>query len=61
MKIKGGCAVTSEDFWYDLAYGGYIKPEDCLEDALDAEKVNAAVKILKEFEKACEDQIGNLE
>lgn len=43
---------TDNEFWYDLTDGGYIDPDDLLEDKQDALKVMAAIKIVKEFEDA---------
>jgi hypothetical protein len=57
MKIKEGCTVTSDEFWYDLTKGGYLKPEDILENSDDVERVKAAIAILQEFEDSCEEQI----
>jgi len=57
MKIVEGCNVTTDNFWYDLADGGYIKPEEMLESKEDAEAVNNAVKVIRDFQLACEDQI----
>lgn len=57
MKIKKGCDDSTEDFYYDLTHGGYLKPEQMLEDPKDAKRVNEAIETLKEFEQACEDQI----
>jgi len=56
MKIKDDCGANSDDFWYDLRER-YLKPEDMLESAEDAERVMEAVKVIQEFETACNDQI----
>jgi hypothetical protein len=60
MKIKQGDPVVSDDFWYDLTDGGYIVPEELLEDAADVERVNEALKTLNEFREALE-QSGRYE
>lgn len=39
----------SEDFWYDLFDGGYINPEQILEDQESIEKINKAIEVLEEF------------
>lgn len=57
MKVKADCGVSSGDFWYDLTDGGYIKPEDICELKEDANRVNEAVKIVREFQESCEEQI----
>jgi hypothetical protein len=49
MKFKTNIKpVTTSEFWYDLMDGGYICPEDLLENE-DAEKVRNAMQILQEF------------
>ena len=57
MKIKENLDITTDDFYYDLFMGGYIRPGDLCENEEDAKRVRAAMKTLKEFEQACEDQI----
>jgi len=61
MKIKKDYQVVSTDFWYDLTYGGYLKPDEILEDPEDARRVRDAVAVLWEFEKSCPEQIGGFE
>ena len=57
MKIKNGCTASTDDFWYDLTIGGYLKPENILEDQKDIKKVKEAIEILIEFEMSCNEQI----
>ena len=57
MKIKKGCKASTSDFWYDLSDGGYLKPKDICADAAEAEKVEAAVNVILDFQESCEDQI----
>ena len=57
MKIKKGLEISTGEFWYDLTDGGYIKPEEICENKEDAQKVNEAIKIIRDFEKSCEEQI----
>ena len=60
MKIKQeklGELREDCDFWYDITDGGYIKPEELLDNKKDAEEVIKAVEILKEFQFAYEDAI----
>lgn len=56
MKIRKKAKIETSYFWYDLFEGGYIKPEQVLQDIDDdIEKVLNAIRILKEFRKICED------
>lgn len=57
MKIKDGCQASTMDFWYDLTDGGYLKPEEMLEDPSDAERVRSALAVLYDFRDSCEEQI----
>lgn len=57
MKIKEGLEVSTDDFWYDLTDGGYLKPEEICEDLTDAFKVKEAIAIVRDFEYSCEEQI----
>ena len=57
MKIKAGCDVSTYDFYYDLTSGGYLFPEEILEEEQDIARVRSAINTLKEFEAACEEQI----
>ncbi len=45
--------IDNEGFWYALSSGGYLKPEDILEEQADIDKVKEAIKIVEEFEKCC--------
>lgn len=57
MKIRPDCPASTEDFWYDLSSGGYLKPSEILEDLEDIKRVMEAIEVLREFEKSCEEQI----
>ena len=57
MKIKEGTEVSTSEFWYDLTSGGYLRPDEILENENDIEKVKQAIDTLMEFEQSCEDQI----
>jgi len=57
MKIKKGLAVSTGDFWYDLTDGGYLKPEEICENAIDAKRVVEAIEILMDFQQSCDEQI----
>ena len=54
MKIKEGCTASSSDFWYDLTKGGYLNPEEILENKEDVEAVKNAISVLTDFEDSCE-------
>lgn len=57
MRIKENCTAGTEDFWYDLSCGGYLKPENILENEEDIVKVKEAIEVLMEFESSCEESI----
>ena len=48
-------AVFTSDPWYDLVYGGYIKPEDMLEDEIDVLNVKDSINLLKVFLEGAEE------
>jgi hypothetical protein len=43
---------SSNGFWYDITEGGYIKPEDVLENAAQVKAVKDAIALLIDFENA---------
>ena len=43
---------SSNGFWYDLTVGGYIKPEEILEDKNQLEKLEDALVLVRSFEDA---------
>ncbi len=53
QKERIGCIIDSEGFWYALTMGGYLNPEDVLDNETDIIKVNEAINILTEFEDIC--------
>jgi hypothetical protein len=57
MKIKDNCTVSTNDFWYDLTDGGYLKPEEILESELDIKRVKDAIELIRDFQDSCESQI----
>jgi hypothetical protein len=57
MKIKKGCEASTDDFWYDLIDGGYLNPEDILEDKEDVKKVLQAIEVIQDFAASCDEQI----
>lgn len=58
MKIRLEAEASTDDFWYDLAIGGYIKPEDILENQNDIDRVKQAISVIEEFYDSCEQQIN---
>lgn len=57
MKFKEDAkSVSSADVYYDLFEGGYIKPEDWLEDSLDLQIVRFAIQTIDEFLIKAEDK-----
>ena len=55
MKLKKDATLTTDDFWYDLFDGGYIKPEKLLEDQVDINSVEEAISILEDFRESLDD------
>ena len=55
MKLKKDASVTTSDFWYDLFDGGYIVPEDILENQDDINLVNHAIEALEDFRESLEE------
>lgn len=58
MEIKQDYEQSSYDIMYDIFYGGYIKPEEALEDAEDIARLQAAIDTVLEFVNALEDHPG---
>lgn len=59
MRIKTEALdASTNDFWYDLTDGGYLKPTELLDDPADAKRVLDAIGVLLQFRTACEEQIG---
>ena len=52
LKFKKDCEPMSicDDFFYYLDGGGWLKPEDYLEEE-DAKRVEEAVKLIAQFER----------
>ena len=49
MKFKDRDPYFTDDPHYALLTGGYIKPEDFLEDGAEAMRVNAAIFTINQF------------
>ena len=45
---------SSSGFWYDITSGGYIRPEELIEDAGQLEKLKAALRLVRDFELSME-------
>jgi hypothetical protein len=56
MKFIKKAKIETDDFWYDLFEGGYIKPETLLESGEDIKKVRDAITLLREFKGHAEKQ-----
>lgn len=46
MKIKTGDPIVSDDFWYDLTDGGYIKPKKLLANKEDIKRVKDTIPVI---------------
>jgi len=57
MKILPDCEAYTSDFWHDLTQGGRLVPEAMMASTYDVQRVLDAIETLKEFEKACGEQI----
>ena len=47
---------SSDGFWYDLVYGGYIKPEEVLKDKDQLNKLKEAIETVSSFESMLEEE-----
>lgn len=48
--------TITDDFWYSITDGGYIKPENYLSDEDQINKIKEAVRMLECFRDALEDR-----
>ena len=53
QKEQIASTIDNEGFWYALSDGGYLKPEDILEDEKEINKVQEAIDIIREFKGIC--------
>lgn len=58
-NFKEGVEVYTEEFWYDLTDGGYIKPENVLADEEQIAKLDAAIELVRSFERAIDERNEN--
>jgi hypothetical protein len=56
MEFKKNIEIFTDDFWYDVFEGGYIKPEKLLKNESDVVQINKAIKILNTFKTELEKQ-----
>ena len=49
MEFKKNSKITTDDFFYDLFLGGYIKPADILVNDVDIQSVENAISVIREF------------
>ncbi|OOF85610.1 hypothetical protein BKG93_04370 [Rodentibacter ratti] len=47
--------IFTDEPYYDLFDGGYLNPEELLDDAEQIKKVNEAIEIIKEYIKQAEE------
>ena len=57
MELRKNAKIETGEFWYDLFDGGYIDPEEILENQKDIDSVLNAIDVLNKFRSACEDII----
>ena len=46
---------SSDGFWYDITCGGYVRPEEVLEDSSQVDAITAALDLLESFHDALRD------
>lgn len=51
-KLQG----SSDGFWYDITMGGYIKPEEVLEDKEQLQQLFDTLDLVENFERALESK-----
>lgn len=56
FKFKKNAKVWTDDFWYDLTDGGYIKPDEFIADKAQAKAVNDAIELLKSMQRQMENK-----
>ena len=56
-EINEDIDVSTDDFWYDLTIGGYLKLSKILKNEKDVEEVKKAIEIVRKFEESCIEQI----
>ena len=56
MEFKEGVKIETDNLWYDLLDGRYIKPEKLLKSMKDKSRVNGAIATLMLFRMEAEKQ-----
>jgi len=54
MKFKDNIKIETDDFWYDLIEGGYIKFEEMLKNEKDIKDMKEAIATLLDFKETAE-------
>ena len=54
FKKPGKNGPYTSEFWYDIAYGGYLKPEQFSDDPATILAIKDAIALLKKLEDMCE-------
>lgn len=57
IELKEGLDISTSEFWYDLTQGGYLDPMKMCVNPSVARKIKDAIKLVRDFERACEEQI----
>lgn len=55
MEFKKNVKIETDDFYYDLFLGGYIKPEKILENRDDIKRVQDAIDVIDDFYNSAEE------
>ncbi len=58
FKFKKGAKqeIGTEDPWYALTSGGYLKPEEVIEDASQLKHIREAIATVEAFIQQCYDE-----
>lgn len=56
--FKEDVEIFTEEFWYDLTEGGYIKPEYLLTDKKQVANLQTAIDVVRSFECAIDELRG---
>lgn len=56
MEYVKDAQIVTDDFWYDLTDGGYIRPEELLKNEEDINKIKDALKIIMDWKSEMEEK-----
>lgn len=56
MEYQKDVKIVTDDFWYDLTDGGYIKPEEILADGKDIAKIKDAIETIARWKFDMEEK-----